>query len=1025
MNNFIILEASAGSGKTHNLAKRYINLILNFKPGTKKTPVQNILALTFTNKASIEMKERILYYLKKISLKQDVSDLLNDLKISKQDTVLNANNAMEDILENFDNFNVKTIDSFINLIIKSSALQLGFSPNYEILTDHTKYINFAIDAFLDNALYDNNLKNILDKFFEQFLLDNHSSWDIKKTVTDGFLTLYKKDDSTIFVNDFSEDINYNEMLFKYNNMFYDCIVEMSKIKEFNNIQTNTLNSIKKNILPNKNYLLAPKGASNFFEKEGIPYLKGRDKNAKLDELFIKAKQTLKNFYEIKAKYRYGIYIKMFKYILKEFDKRTKLDSVIFLQDINKKILNIFNNDSHSVITNIYCRLSNYFKDILIDEFQDTNNIQWQTLKLLAEESLSQDGSFFYVGDKKQAIYGFRGGDSKIFDLPLKQFNYPAIKKNLDTNYRSHKAVVEFNNFVFAEQNIEKFIETILEQKKLSVDKDEYKYILDTFSGSKQNLSKEKSTKGYVKISNIVYDKNCPETKDEKIKNYLYETLDGLKSRFEYKDITILCRGEDEISKISKWLLEKGINIESYETLNIINDSTIKELFSILKFLSNPTDDTAFAGFITSEIFLKETKTEYESISAFLQEARSKSTIYICFRENFPQLWQQYIEPFFKAAGFTAVYELTISLIAKFNVLKNFPDNSNSVLRFLEIINNFEIKEYGLQNFITYYQDFEKNLKDNNFFIKVPTSNAIKIMTIHKAKGLQFNVVIMPFFNIKIKTDNTFYYNNNFYYLTTNSLKYSQDLTKIYNTYFLKNLSDELNVIYVALTRAVYEFYGLIIYESAPKKDKNTEIKKANISFLIPEDMRENGTKEKYSINDKKENTENFQIQPTQLNDITEILSDSAVEIYTKNKNEHLLKGLIIHYALASITVFDKNNIENIIEQSLKLTQKKYPEQDLIWLKDTLIKFFEKEDIINLFSTKGIIYNEKEFVDKFGNTIRPDKIIIEGKNIKIIDFKTSIYDDNAITKQMEKYSNTLKELYQNYKIETFVIPVVSR
>jgi len=1025
MNNFIILEASAGSGKTHNLAKRYINLILNFKPGTKKTPVRNILALTFTNKASIEMKERILYYLKKISLKQDVSDLLNDSKISKQDIVLNANAAMEDILENFDNFNVKTIDSFINLIIKSSALQLGFSPNYEILTDHTKYIDFAIDAFLDNALYDNNLKNILDKFFEQFLLDNHSSWDIKKTVTEEFLTLYKKDDSSIFVNDFSEDINYNEMLFKYNNIFYDCITEMSKIKEFNNIQTNTLTGIKKNILPNKNYLLSPKGTSNFFEKEEIPYLKGKDKNSKLDELFIKAKQTLKNFYEIKAKYRYGIYIKMFKYILKEFDKRTKLDSVIFLQDINKKILNIFNKDSHSVITNIYCRLSNYFKDILIDEFQDTNNIQWQTLKLLAEESLSQDGSFFYVGDKKQAIYGFRGGDSKIFDLPLKQFNYPSIKKNLDTNYRSHKAVVEFNNFVFAEQNIENFIENILEQKKLSVDKDEYKYILDTFSGSKQNLSKEKNTKGYIKISNIVYDKNCSETKDEKIKNYLYETLDGLKNRFQYKDITILCRGADEISQISKWLLEKEINIESYETLNIINDSTIKELFSILKFLSNPTDDTAFAGFITSEIFLKETKNEYKTISAFLQENRNKSTIYIYFREQFPQLWQQYIEPFFKSAGFVAVYELTVSLISKFNILKNFPGNSNSILRFLEIINDFEIKEYGLQNFITYYQDFEKNLKDNNFFIKVPTSNAIKIMTIHKAKGLQFNVVIMPFFDIKIKTDNTFYYNNNFYYLTTNSLKYSPDLTKIYNTYFLKNLSDELNVIYVALTRAVYEFYGLIIDDVSIKKDKNNEIKKANISFLIPEDIREKGTKEKYSVNDKKENTENFQIQPTQLNDITEILSDSAVEIYTKNKNEQLLKGLIIHYALASINRFDKNNIENIIEQSLELTQKKYPEQDLIWLKDTLVKFFEKENIINLFSTKGIIYNEKEFVDKFGNTIRPDKIIIEGKNIKIIDFKTSIYDDTAIAKQMEKYSSTLKEIYQNYKIETFVIPVVSR
>ena len=1012
---FIILEASAGSGKTHNLAKRYITLVLNFKPGVKNTPLKNILALTFTNKTSIEMKERIIDYLKKISLKQDTGNLLDELTVPKQNIVSNSNAVMADIFENFDNFNVKTIDSFINLIIKSSALQMGFSPNYEILKEHKKYVDFAVDAFLDNFLKDKNLENILNTFFNQFLLDKHSSWDIKGNIIKEFKTLYKENDKSISFKDSFENTDYTKTLLQYNDDFYKCCLEMSEIKEFNNINKNMLDGIKKNILPNKNYLLSKPSISSLFTKEEFPYSKNDGKNPLLDDLFEKSKKILTDFFELKAQHRYSIYIKMFKYILLELNKKTKLDSVIFLQDINKKILNIFNEDSHSVITNIYCRLSNYFKDILIDEFQDTNSIQWQTLKLLAQESLSQDGSFFYVGDKKQAIYGFRGGDSAIFDLPLKELNYTATRKILDTNYRSYKAIVEFNNSVFSQENINNFIKELLKQKKEDIKECEYKYISDTFSASKQKISEQKNKDGYLKISTIQFYDN--DDKDEKTKQYLYDTLNSLKTGFEYKDITILCRSNDEISKISRWLLEKNINIQSYETLNIINNSLIKELFSILKFLNNPMDDISFYCFITSSIFLKQTKINKEVITNFFEQNRNRKTLYTIFREQFSDIWNDCIENFFNLTGFVAVYELTISLISKFNIIANFPEEANAILKFLELINEFETKQYGLQNFINYYQNFDDNFKDNNFSVKVPSSNAVKIMTIHKAKGLQFNVVIMPFLYLDFDVDNPYIKDNTFFYFTKNYLQFSKKLKNLYNSKFLKLLSDELNITYVALTRAVCEFYALI----AEKENSKT---KPIISLLIPENLRNAGQHVKYLPNDTKTTDATLQIKPTQLNDIVPVLSDSAVEIYNKNRNELLLKGLIIHYALSTINKFDKNNINTTIENCLKLTKLKYPAQNSDRLKNILVNLFSKKDITDLFSETGTVYNEKEFADKFGNTIRIDKLIINDKNIKLIDFKTSIYDNENIKKQIDKYLSVLKDIYPKHNIEAFVMDVTN-
>ena len=526
---------------------------------------------------------------------------------------------------------------------------------------------------------------------------------------------------------------------------------------------------------------------------------------------------------------------------------------------------------------------------------------------------------------------------------------------------------------------------------------------------------------------MVYDKK-DEYLEDNVKQYLYKTIDDIvgTKRFEYKDITILCRSGMEVEKTGKWLLEKNINIESFKTLNIINSNIVKELFSALQFFNSPIDNISFASFITSSIFLKQTKLSKQEMLNFIQtnsfENNKQNVLYIEFRKKYSQVWEQWIEEFFNSVGFVAVYEFMISIIAKYNVMENFKNEANIILTFLEVISDFETRDQGLQNFIDYFNSYDKNKSNDKFFIKVPSNNAVKIMTIHKAKGLQFNVVIMPYFYIDdcspenpfcVEEDNKFYFKN----IKKEATAYSDKLKDIYYKAYFKKLSDELNILYVATTRAVYEFHALI---RQPKNRNNT---KEYINVFIREDARVKGKKQKYDIlNESRNNLKTINLIPDQVEDIVSVISDSANEIYGRKNKDILLKGQILHYSLSLIDTFDIPYLENIVETCMKKVAFVYPNEDISWLRKEINDLLLKKEIACFFDKKNIVFNEKEFVDEFGNTVRIDKLVVKKDSVDIIDFKSSIYDKEYIEKQLENYSRIIKSFYSGKEINKFVVDI---
>ena len=408
------------------------------------------------------------------------------------------------------------------------------------------------------------------------------------------------------------------------------------------------------------------------------------------------------------------------------------------------------------------------------------------------------------------------------------------------------------------------------------------------------------------------------------------------------------------------------------------------------------------------------------------ETVNNNNLYIKFRKAYPKVWQDYIEDFFDRAGFVAVYEMAVSLISKYKVIENFKEYSNVIYRFLEIICDFEKTNQGLQNFIDYFNDFEKNEKNEKFFIKVPSSDAIKITTIHKSKGLEYNVVIMPYFYIQQvgKTDNIFPVENkqevSFLNIKQTMTGYSQYLKDIYYEKYFKDISNELNGLYVSTTRAIFEFYALITH-----KNTKTGSKKNYIEMFIDEHTRCFGVKGKAkskSRNDDEEIVKNMEITSTKLQDIVDIINDSSLEIYGKKHKDILLNGKIIHYALSQIETFNSENLQNKIENAIESTQLVYPDQDLNFFKEKLLSLLSNKDIAKLFDEKNTVFNEKEYVDKFGNTVRTDKIIIKPKEVCVVDFKSSIYDKEYINNQMKKYIEILKEIYTDKEVTCCIVDI---
>jgi ATP-dependent exoDNAse (exonuclease V) beta subunit len=729
--------------------------------------------------------------------------------------------------------------------------------------------------------------------------------------------------------------------------------------------------------------------------------------------------------ELDAVVTYNPYIKLFHKMLELFQHISKQEDILFLEELNQKARLLFS-DGVS-IAEVYYRMATRFSHYLIDEFQDTSVLQWRNIEAMVEEGLSCGGSLFYVGDKKQAIYRFRGGEAELFDEIKQKFEsrYQTIPYALRKNWRSQRIIVEFNNKVFSPTNLKEAFHRMKIHEHIGSSTDAITHIFKVFEGCEQEY-KQQNSEGYVKVERI--EANNKEERNGLVKAKLLPLIDELCNTqgFSYKDIAILCRDNEEVELITSWLLETQMPVESEKTLNIKENHLIKEIISFLHFLYSPIDELNFSSFILGEIFSAATGISHNEITGFIFNLNSKRdketdfTLYRSFRNNYPKIWQTYFEEFFKSVGFVSTYELLVSVYECFAIMERFPQSQAFFMKFLELVKIKEEDYIDLGEFLEYLDDAPQE----DLYVTVVETDSTHVLTIHKSKGLEFGVVILPFLYIEI-TPETGGKNTNSYIpdtkcgplrllrITQEHMKYSKNLAEIYQAAYLKAFIDELNNIYVALTRPKFELYIFI-----PRKiGQRTN----SVCYLIPEGISELGKRQSYS-KEAKEHRPLERLTPSKYEDWLKFVKDEFGDPRNLQNRENILFGNIAHAALSYIKNLSGQNKNIVIDLAIDNIRTIYPfVKDFTTVKEKVAQLIEKEKISPFFYiSEGTVYIEKEVVSSSGSTKRIDRLIVKEKEVWIVDYKSSKEAREEHLQQLADYIGIIQEIYPKRVVDGFIV-----
>jgi len=587
---------------------------------------------------------------------------------------------------------------------------------------------------------------------------------------------------------------------------------------------------------------------------------------------------------------------------------------------------------------------------------------------------------------------------------------------LRKNYRSQKEIVEFNNEIFAEENLKRFIRE--QEDKLGFTPSDQEEIVSVFRDATQTYREDKPF-GYVRVEQVEADDK--EERRKIVRDKLIALVAELKERFSYRDMAILTRDNESVELVTSWLLEENIPVESEKTLNIRENASIKEIISFLKFLNSPLDNLSFASFILGDIFLQVCGLNRRTIENFIFAWRDKNTgdtyLYREFQKAFPEIWNTFIDEFFKSVGFVPLYELLISILRKFRVMENFSQFQGFFMRLLELVKEQEEEHSAVLSFLEF---FEKASEDD-LYVDFAETESVKVFTIHKAKGLEFPAVIIPFLEMKIKVGGG---RGDVIYpvegaLTMIRLKerygeFSPVLKKAYREERKKSFIDELNSIYVALTRAKNELH---VFIPRKRNSKTPEL----ISSLLPYENVERGEKRTYP--EEKEKPYSMEKIPcSEYRDWVHSLKDEFIEESQIRNRENILRGEILHCLLSFLGNLYNQDQEEMLKNALQKTRAKFP-----FVKDyaefiSLAKKLVGNEVCKKFFylDKGEIYLEKEIVDSLGHTRRIDRLVVREDEVWVIDYKSSKEERENYRQQIDEYMHILQDIYPGLKIRGFLI-----
>ncbi|NDW17409.1 Dna2/Cas4 domain-containing protein [Dysgonomonas sp. 216] len=1057
--NLLVYRASAGSGKTHQLTYEYLRLLF-----ASPFAYRHILAVTFTNKATDEMKSRIVEELSKLASGQKsdyISELVYEYAETEERIREKAKRTLINILHDYSAFSVSTIDRFFQQTMRAFTREIGLGGGYNVELDTTKVLREAIDSMLSDLEKSEN-KRLLDWLlrFSEEKIENGETWNVKNDIQSLSSEIFKESYKA-FSDQLQKDIEDKTALDEYKSMLVSYIREYEKRSQqlgekglnimdrfgllpadfkngsrspFTNFVTWANGEIK---MPNATFTNLYDNIGNWYTAKTDTATKGKIEEAYASGLNDCVKEVISH-YENSFFYQTAYEINRYYFalgILSDVDSKireyTAENNLMLISDTTELLSKIVQGTDSPFI---YEKTGTYVNHYMIDEFQDTSGMQWANFRPLLNDSLATGNRNLIVGDVKQSIYRWRNSDWKLLDT---QLDVDFGSRNIDhrllgTNWRSEKNIVDFNNAVFgmAAQLLQSEFNDSLEDVRDNATEEFFSKIVQAYSGLYQHYAPHKKDNGgHVKVEFI----DTADNSDWQatVLEQLPHTIEDLQDRgYALKDIAILVRTKKEGADVADCLLRyKGehpdskykYDIISDEALFVRNSKSIKLIISLLKYLSNPLDMALrslaiyeyykFKDGLTSEMALQKhfAKGDFpEDIRAELEQIREMP-----------------------------LYEMVEGVFEMFH--EAMEENENVYIQtFLDMVLDYAVRQSSdLDSFLQWWDD-----SGSTKTIFTPDGqDAIRIMTIHKSKGLGFEAVLIPFCNWEIDHKLTTILwcrpqTEPFDKLHLVPVKYSQKLknTIFAYDYFNEKLHahiDNLNVLYVAFTRAKKD---LIAFSPRPTKDKINNISSLlwgtlngigntlkSVEYIpLQENLdEESGVFElgvSYEPYLKSEEDGSGEIK---IGTLSSVAFDERLRLKLNNKYFFSDKGqreygTLMHEIISKVKSLDE--VTDIVEQysiSGDITQ-----DEKTKVIDMIVNFLIREEVAEWYSGKYRVLNEVEILQPNGVFIRPDRVMINNDEVIVVDYKFGGKESKKYHKQVKYYmAQILKMGYE--KVSGFI------
>ncbi len=1053
------------------LAKTYVQIVLNFSR-EEFCFYDRILAVTFTNKATEEMKSRILEFLTELS-QIDSEERLKTSDIGKillqenpnwtyDSMARNARIALGKILHDYSQFSIMTIDKFFNRIVKSFLFELKLQSSANVSMDTQQALDEALSEMLNEYSHDD--KHLLSRWLKEIATENIEDgkrWQPEDVIKKLSGELFKEHVARLDLNYPIEKVEVLFQRFKeYENQFRDTIKSLAEqidqLIEQKHLQEgffsgNYFPKQTKKIIENPVTIAYSPSILKMIDEEGNPFKADVKKHPDAAgilsiwemQILPKVKELLNFFRTNISEYQtftgFKKYLKALALLSNVSDKMKEYrekNGIMLISDNNQLIYKVVGNTEASFL---YEKIGNKYRYILLDEFQDTSTLQWQNFLPLIIEILShrEDCRVLIVGDAKQAIYRWRGGNFQLIQNDVKNdlktfWTDEKSEINLNTNFRSYSNIVHFNNTVFGDlaQSVQNLIqEEYLVDQRVTPLWNMLPGLYDADAMQKANSDQN----GYVEVKFLEKElmgipKDEEFSEQEFIEEYLKSTIHKLTTELNYdlKDIAVLVRKNKEAVAIADFLKQEGFPVMTSEALLFNSHPVIQLLIHTLELLLNPAEDLYRSAVLFQYAKVHHRLSEYNGVLD--QEKRKRF-----FDEWLNDLSEEKI---LEELGALSIYEIVRNLIGILK-LETFRDAYTE--QFLDMVMQYQETAYqsSIIDFIDWWKIKERSVAVSG------EADAIQVATIHRSKGLEYCVVIIPYLNWTfVETGHLL---QPILWLNVHQPEEMEgfenlpmDFNRTKDSFYVKDYqeevvlqaSDNLNIAYVGLTRAEQKMYLLCSLKKSKegiKKDRiggalYHSLQKTQPHHFTDDYTYQSGSEDKKVLRKKKKNETVPEIPKSiileEKGTNQKVIADNISLSPLKRQNKEAIAGDLIHDILSVYRAGAD------LEKILLRFSHKYVLKDTVRgeVFERIRNFFTHPEIQKLYGTQGHILTERSFSfkneskrDLFNEPqmelYRFDLLILEGKEGRLYDFKTGLEKSNKAknSEALRNYRTALNEM----------------